>query len=70
MERGNRSIVTVHCYCTLDLALMVLWAKVCPTRSSHQFSRVLDLTQTAVPEPQGYNALVSHACVQLFFPGV
>lgn len=70
MERGNQSIGIIHCYCTLDLALMVLWAEVCPTRSSHQFSRFLHLTQTAVPEIQGYNALVSHAYVQLLFPGV
>lgn len=59
MDRGNQNIAIVYCYCTLDLALMVLWAKVCPTRSSLQFFRFLHLTQTAVPEIPGYNALVS-----------
>lgn len=69
VERGNQSIGTVHCYCTLDLALTVLWARVCPTRSSPVF-QVLHLTQTAMPEVQGYNALVLRAYVQLFFPGL
>lgn len=68
MERGTQNVGRVHSYCTLDLALIVLWAKTYPIRSSHQFCRFLHLTWTAFLRIQGYNAFVSHTYVQPLFP--
>lgn len=53
----------VHDYSTLDLALMVPYAKTFPIMSSHQFSRFLHMTHTAALRIQGYNALVLDAYI-------